>query len=173
MQDSADYFGFQFSRKEFELQIEKLAGHFDSPQRVRVLLDKNGEFKMGAKDFQINEKVFKICLAEKSVNSNDIFLFHKTTQREIYPHVPAGFEDVLLYNEKDELTEFTIGNLVAEMDGKLYTPPVSCGLLAGTFRSHLLETGKIRERIIYKKEFDKCLKLFLVNSVRKWVEINI
>ena len=154
-------------------QLEQLAGHFNSPQRVRILLDKHGEFKTEAKDFQSQEKVFKVCLAEKPVNSNDVFLFHKTTQREMYPTIPAEFDDVLLYNENDELTEFTIGNLVVEMDGELFTPPISCGLLAGTFRSHLLETGKIRERVIHKDELGKCSKIFLVNSVRKWVEIII
>jgi para-aminobenzoate synthetase/4-amino-4-deoxychorismate lyase len=169
--DSADYFGFPFSREEFEYHLDQLTGHFNSPQRVRILLNRLGEFKTEAKDFQLQEKVFKVRLAEKSVNSNDVFLFHKTTQREMYPSAPATFDDVLLYNENNELTEFTIGNLVAEIKGELFTPPISCGLLAGTFRSQLLEMGKIRERIIHKDELGKCSKLFLVNSVRKWVEI--
>lgn len=173
MQDSAEYFGFPFSREEFELQLEQLAAHFSSPQRVRILLNKHGEFKTETKDFQLNKKAFKVCLAKKPVDSNDVFLFHKTTQREMYPSVPADFDDVLLYNENDELTEFTIGNLVAEINGELFTPPISCGLLAGTFRSHMLEMGKINERLIHKDELVKCSKLFLVNSVRKWVEVII
>jgi para-aminobenzoate synthetase/4-amino-4-deoxychorismate lyase len=171
MQDSADYFDFQFSSEEFKNQLEQLATHFNSPQRVRILLDKHGEFKTEAKDFQINRKVFKVCLAEKPIDSNDVFLFHKTTQREMYPPIPADFDDVLLYNENNELTEFTIGNLVAEIDGELFTPPISCGLLAGTFRSLLLEMGKINERLIHTDELVKCSKLYLVNSVRKWVEV--
>ena len=173
MQDSAEYFSFPFSSGDFEQRLEQLAGHFNSVQKVRILLDKHGEFKTEAKDFLSQEKDFKVCLAEKPVNSNDVFLFHKTTQREMYPSIPTEFDDVLLYNENDELTEFTIGNLVAEIDSELFTPPISCGLLAGTFRSHLLDTGKIRERVIRKDELGKCSKLFLVNSVRKWVEIII
>ena len=173
MQDSAEYFDFPFSGEKFESQLEQMARHFNSPQRVRIILDKHGGFKVETKDFQAEEKVFKVCLAEKPVNSNDVFLFHKTTQRKTYPPIPAGFDDALLYNENDELTEFTIGNLVTEMDGELFTPPISCGLLAGTFRSHLLEKGKIKERVIHKDELGKCSKLFLVNSVRKWVEITI
>lgn len=81
------------------------------------------------------------------------------------------YDDVLLYNEKDELTEFTIGNLVIEMDGKLFTPPLACGLLAGTFRSHLLETNQVAERIIQVKDLEDCTKIFLVNSVRKWQRV--
>ena len=83
------------------------------------------------------------------------------------------YDDALLYNERNELTEFTIGNLVIEMAGKLYTPPVSCGLLAGTFRAHLLETGQVEQRIIRVEELADCSKIFLVNSVRKWQEVNL
>ena len=91
----------------------------------------------------------------------------------MYPSIPAAFDDILLYNENNELTEFAIGNLVAEINGKLYTPPISCGLLAGTYRAHLIETGKTKERVIHKSELGKFSRLFLVNSVRKWVEVTV
>jgi para-aminobenzoate synthetase/4-amino-4-deoxychorismate lyase len=171
MQDSAEYFGIPFSSAEFENCLDQMARNFKSQQRVRVLLNKHGKFKAESKDFQAQQKVFKACLAEEQINSSNVFLFHKTTHREIYPTIPAAFDDVLLFNENGELTEFTIGNLVAEIDGELFTPPISCGLLAGTFRSHLLEMGKIRERVIRKDELGKCSKVFLVNSVRKWVDV--
>jgi para-aminobenzoate synthetase / 4-amino-4-deoxychorismate lyase len=171
MQDSADYFNFPFSSKGFEQHLNQLAKDFNSPQRVRILLNKHSEFKTEAKDYLSQGKVFRVCIAKEPINSNDLFFFHKTTHREMYPSIPAAFDDILLYNENDELTEFTIGNLVVEMDGKLFTPPISSGLLAGTFRSHLLETGKIKERALHKNELGKYTKLFLINSVRKWVEI--
>jgi para-aminobenzoate synthetase/4-amino-4-deoxychorismate lyase len=54
------------------------------------------------------------------------------------------------------------------MDGKFYTPPISCGVLAGTFREYLIETGQVEERVIRVDEIEKCGKMLLVNSVRKW-----
>lgn len=172
MQDSADYFDFPFSVEKFDACLDQLWARFTSPQRVRILLGRSGQFQSEAKDFQSQEKVFKVRLAEKPVDSKDVFLFHKTTHREMYPRIPAGLDDLLLWNENDEVTEFTIGNLMVEMDGELFTPPIGCGLLAGTFRSHLIETGKIRERVIRKDELEKCSKVFLVNSVRKWTVVN-
>jgi len=169
MRDSADYFGLPFSVEKFNACLNQLSARFTSPQRVRILLGGSGQFQSEAKDFQSQEKIFKVRLAEQPINSKDVFLFHKTTRREMYPPVPDGFDDLLLWNENDELTEFTIGNLVVELGGELFTPPISCGLLAGTFRSHLLEIGKIKERVIHKDELSKCSKVFLVNSVRKWV----
>ena len=84
-----------------------------------------------------------------------------------------GADDVLLYNELGELTEFTIGNLVVELDGKLFTPPISCGVLPGTFRAHLLETGQVVERTISTQQLKDCTEIFRVNSIRKWQKVQI
>jgi para-aminobenzoate synthetase/4-amino-4-deoxychorismate lyase len=172
IQDSADYFDFPFSREEFETCLDGLATQPSSAQRVRVLLNKHGELTAELQDFQAQEKTFKVCLAERPINTNNVFLFHKTTQRGMYPST-RGYDDILLYNENDELTEFTIGNLAIEINGERFTPPISCGLLAGTFRSYLLETGQIKERVIYKNELEKRSNMFLMNSVRKWVKVEV
>ncbi len=171
MQDSAGYFNFSFSSENLGLHLKNLSAEFKSPKRIRVLLNRAGEISSETKDFQILENLFKVNLAERPINSGDIFLFHKTTNRKAYPSSVKGMDDVLLYNEKNELTEFTIGNLVVEMNGTLFTPPISCGILAGAFREYLLETHQVKERIIRKDELQNCSKIFLVNSVRKWVNV--
>jgi para-aminobenzoate synthetase / 4-amino-4-deoxychorismate lyase len=162
-----------------ETYLNEISSQFTSPHRIRLLLNRDGALSHEAKSFQspASDKTLKVCLAKESIDSNNIFLFHKTTHREVYSntlarakpmHEHGGYDDVLLYNERDELTEFTIGNLVVEMDGKLYTPPISCGLLAGTFRAHLLETSQAASRVIRVEELKNCSKIFLINSVRKW-----
>jgi para-aminobenzoate synthetase/4-amino-4-deoxychorismate lyase len=176
MSDSAEYFDFTFSKERTAAYLHKLAREFKSPKRVKVLSNRYGHLSEEARDFQIQQQSFKISLAAEPIDSNNIFLFHKTTQREAYDKalvVPQIYNDVLLYNEKDELTEFTIGNLVVELNGSLVTPPVSCGLLAGTFREYLLETDQIKEQVIRKDELENGKKVFLINSLRKWVEVNI
>lgn len=172
IQDSAEYFDFAFSREKFEKYLEKLANEFKSAQRVRVLLNKFGELNAETRNFQIPKSLLKVRLADSAIDSNEVFLYHKTTKRDIYP-IPDQVDDILLYNERNELTEFTPGNLVVELNDELLTPPISCGLLAGTFRTHLLETGKIKEQIIHKSQLQNCSKIFLINSIRKWVEVEI
>jgi para-aminobenzoate synthetase/4-amino-4-deoxychorismate lyase len=54
------------------------------------------------------------------------------------------------------------------MKGKLVTPPVQCGLLAGTFRAHLLKNGEIQEGVVTIEDIRAAEEVFLVNSVRKW-----
>jgi para-aminobenzoate synthetase / 4-amino-4-deoxychorismate lyase len=176
MCDSAEYFGFSYSKEILENYLEELARGFNSARRVRILLSRDGNLNAKDKPHQENKPSFTASLAKDPIDSRNVFLFHKTTCREVYESAREEHpdcDDILLYNECDELTEFTIGNLVVETNGELFTPLTSCGLLSGTFRSHLLETGKIKERMIYKDELEKCSKLLLVNSVRKWVQAKI
>jgi para-aminobenzoate synthetase/4-amino-4-deoxychorismate lyase len=156
--------------------LDEISSQFTSPQRVRLLLSKDGKLDSKSKPFVPSENLplLKVCLAKEPVNSGNVFLHHKTTFREVYENAHKDFpdcDDVLLYNEHNELTEFAIGNLVVEMDGKLYTPPISCGLLAGTFRAYLLETGQVEERVIQVNDLEKCSKIYLVNSVRRWQRV--
>ena len=178
MLDSAHYFEFPISREKLEAYLDCASSTFDSPQRVRLLLDRSGVLEFEATPFQPaeNPPALKVRLASKPIDSNDIFLFHKTTRREVYDSAlkgPRGFDDVLLYNERGELTEFTIGNLVVELGGRLFTPPLSCGVLSGTFRAHLLESGQVAERTIRVEELQDCARIFRVNSIRKWQEVEM
>ncbi|HWL26762.1 MAG TPA: aminotransferase class IV, partial [Ureibacillus sp.] len=98
------------------------------------------------------------------------FVYFKTTNRQAYETFSKqNVFDVLLWNENEEITEFTNGNVVVKLNGKLYTPPVECGLLAGTFRKQLLLQKEIEEKVITKAELLKAEEVWFINSVRKWI----
>lgn len=194
MMDSAEYFGFtasvgrafsltnsgtqshgglQTRPTDIESFLSELVSDADLPKRVKILMNVQGELSGEVHNFQPVDKIFKVCLANQPVDSSDRFLFHKTTKRDVYEQAMIeGYDDVLLFNENDELTEFTIGNLVVNIDGELFTPPIECGLLAGTFRAELLASGEIKERVISVSDLGKCEAVFLVNSLRKWVKVD-
>ena len=89
------------------------------------------------------------------------------------PRVP-GFDDVLLYNERGEVTESTIANLVVEIGGALLTPPIACGLLPGTLRAHLLEEGKNSREGAHPSGRDAVPpRCYLVNSVRGFHPVSV
>lgn len=91
-----------------------------------------------------------------AVSSHDASLRHKTTARAVYDRAraaaPASAADVLLVNERDEVTEFCIGNAFFLLDEKaeggasadaallsrLVTPPLECGVLPGVARECVL-----------------------------------
>jgi para-aminobenzoate synthetase/4-amino-4-deoxychorismate lyase len=98
-------------------------------------------------------------------------LYHKTTRREIYERRAAARPDcgdVLLVNEHGEVTESTIANLVVEIGGELWTPPLACGLLPGVFRAELLRRDEIRERVLTPADLRRTEAIWLVSSVRRW-----
>ncbi|MNN33802.1 hypothetical protein D3C81_1475740 [compost metagenome] len=80
---------------------------------------------------------------------------------------------MLLWNEDEELTEFTTGNLVAEIDGELLTPVLGCGLLAGTYRNYLLATNVIKESVLKVSDLSRATQVWYINSVRKWIKVII
>jgi para-aminobenzoate synthetase/4-amino-4-deoxychorismate lyase len=175
--DSASYFDIPLTKEKLEEYLKQISSSLDGTQRVRIFLDPAGQLTFDVTPFEpeANSKPLKVRLANQPVDSNDTFLFHKTTRRAIHEAAQAECEecdDVLLYNEADELTEFTIGNLVVELDGQLLTPPIECGVLAGTFRAYIMETGQVVERTIRVDQLKDCTKLFRVNSIRKWQRVN-
>lgn len=71
------------------------------------------------------------------------------------------------------MTESCIANVVVELDGELYTSPVQCGLLPGTYRAYLLEQGKVKERVVTMEDLAQSPHVYLISSVRKQREVII
>src|SRR4030095_13270116 len=117
--------------------------------KVRLVLGKEGKIETQITRIENADSVKDIRLAREPVDSSDRFLYHKTTMRDYYS------EDVIFWNERGEVTESRVANVVVPIDGQLFTPPVNCGLLPGTFRAQMLEEGTIKERVITVEELQK------------------
>ncbi|MFM7405125.1 MAG: aminodeoxychorismate synthase component I [Cuspidothrix sp.] len=174
LQSSAIYFDFNLDINQLKIQLDELTKSFlNQDYKIRLLLDSDGEIRYQTMLLSPidNEKSIKLGLSKTPVDSTNIFLYHKTTNRQIYELAKTTFpncEDVVLWNERGEITETCIGNIVIEFNGELLTPPVSCGLLAGTFRGDLIAKGKIREEIMTVEKLKNCDCIYIINSVQKW-----
>ncbi|MCL4691043.1 MAG: aminodeoxychorismate synthase component I [Candidatus Hydrogenedentes bacterium] len=172
---SARYFDIPFDMGALRAALDVAARDFiDVPLKVRLLVDRDGCYRIESAPAPVAESV-RVGLARTPVNSIDIFLFHKTTHRTAYETARASRPDcdeVLLWNERGEITESTAANVVVELDGRMVTPPVSCGLLAGTFRAELLARGEIAEGVITVDDLARCSAIHLVNSVRLWIPVD-
>ncbi len=171
---SAEYFDFDISN--FKTRLEQEAESWSGPMRVRVLCSRNGIIDITAVTLPKENPLRRVKLASAPVNSNNPFLYHKTTNRKIYDQHRADMgevDDVILYNERGEITEATIANIAVCLDGTWCTPPVSSGLLAGTMRRHLLETGKLQERVLTVNDLKKAPGIKLMNSVRGLFEVEL
>ncbi len=115
-----------------------------------------------------------MVLSPHRVRSEDEFLSHKTTARQVYAQAREGLPadaDALLVNERGEVTETTIANVAIEREGVWVTPPVACGLLAGTMRAELLERGEVLERVISVGDLRPGMIVRCFNSVRGVYEV--
>lgn len=174
MQWSASVLGFKLrpSRIRQILDADAHSGRYPGNWRVRVLLDKSGRVRTEWHPLLARPAaILCVAIAPQPVHSQNQQLYHKTTNRQIYESAapPAWHcDDVILQNERGELTESTIANIVLKRNGVLVTPPTACGLLPGIMRQHLLERGIIREQIIRADELRPGQPLFLINSVRRW-----
>ena len=171
LRDSARYFDFDDPTDAARSELSQLAASAPpGPLRVRLLASPNGKVRVESAPLEdLPEGPLPVALALSPVRRAERFLYHKTTRREFYDiHRAARPEafDVLLWNEDGELTEFTHGNVVVEIDGRRLTPARGCGLLAGTMRAELLESGEIREAVISRARLESCTMLWFVNSVR-------
>jgi para-aminobenzoate synthetase/4-amino-4-deoxychorismate lyase len=173
---SARFFGYACDLGRIRAALEAHAReHGPAARRVRLLLADDGSARVeSAALTPLPPGPLHVAIASAPVFSDDRFLFHKTTRREVYEQRKADAPDcfdVLLWNERGELTEFTIGNLVLELDGRRYTPPIDCGLLAGTMRAELLERGEVADRVLLRDDLRRATDVWLVNSVRGWVRV--
>ncbi len=165
IKNSAKELGFDFNEEDFKFDTSKDC-------IARYVRSKNGFSKIEYR--KINEiKTNKIILSNSSINSKNIYLKYKTTFRPWYEFILDDYFDIIFYNEKGEITEGTRTNIVVQIDGGLYTPPLECGLLNGCYRQYLIDAKKVKEKVLYKKDLESAEKIYCVNSVRGMVEVEL
>lgn len=151
----------------------KLAVGGDEPLRVRLSVSYRGKTEVTTAPFRPEPegKVWRLRIAGQKLSSDDAFLRHKTTRRDLYEAARAEFsseeaDEVLLLNESGEVCEGTITNLFVEgEDGILLTPAISSGLLPGILRAELIREGKARSMVL-KPSALAGRRLFVGNSLR-------
>jgi len=145
--------------------------------KLRLLLSMDGTWESTVSEppdpgaiqtFRIDSEATPSCHQE---------LRHKTTRRSLYQQARTRCPDVdetLLVNERGELMEFSIGNLIVRFQNDWVTPPLSSGGLPGIFRGSLITSGKVREQVLTPADLEKADEIQLINAVRgkiplRWV----
>jgi len=167
---SSMYFEYAWSEADVLRALDRsVAGKTDA-QRVRLLLSRDGTVRVEAAPLGPRSvSPAKLGIAADPIDPAEVFLFHKTTEREVYTHAAqADCDDVLLWTPNGDVTETTIGNIVVETGGRKVTPPVEAGLLPGTFREELIERGEIVEGRVTLEDVKAASRIWIINSVREW-----
>jgi para-aminobenzoate synthetase/4-amino-4-deoxychorismate lyase len=175
--DSAAYFDFTVDPVRVRQALSQATARRTEPLRVRLLVSRRGEPTVEVAPLTGATSPFRtVRVARTAVDSNHVFLYHKTTQRSTYVRARTErgvADDVLLFNERGELTESTIANLALCLDGVWYTPPVTSGLLAGVMRAQLLEDGELHERVLTLGDLQRATGLRLLNALRGVFDVKL
>jgi len=171
---AAAHFGFDLDVGEVRRRVE--ATQSSGPATMRVLVSSDGsvEVEVNTPPPPLPDGGVLVAVDTETVSSSDEFLRHKTTRRKTYRQARARYPeafDTILVNERGEITESTIANIVADIGGRLLTPAAECGLLPGTFRAELLEAERISETVLTAADLEGADAIWLINSVRGWIRV--
>lgn len=183
LRDSTSYFEFEFQRTMVREALTRLERKFCQGKRyrVRLLLAKDGNIttQHSIIEQRIQDKRPRIIIISKyRIDPQEVHYYHKTTNRHLYDneynkYLKQGCYDVLFLNKNKQVTEGAISNIIVQKNGKRFTPPVSCGLLAGIYRNYLIRRCHVKERILFKRDLLNADKIYLCNSVRGLTEVRL
>lgn len=186
LEKSAAYFLYPYDKEKILSLIDFItqqASAYLSKQsllRLSLLLHKNGNITITPTEIEAidEETIWTIALAKEKMQSKNLFLYHKTTNRAFYDDARIAMQEqaknngaeklneVIFQNEKGELTEGSFTNIFVKVNGELKTPAIASGLLPGTLRQNLIEQGKATEEILTIKDVLSAEEIYVGNSVR-------
>jgi len=179
--DSSRYFNFSVDPDLVEQQLHDAVADCRHNQRVRLLLHRDGRQEISTVSLAESPQssaTAEVCLSAMQVQVDNPHLYHKTTRRSLFDRehglaVDRGCLDVLFTNRAGEITEGAISNVFIRKKGQLLTPPVSCGLLAGTYRRMLLARGEASEQVLSVADLLAAEEINIANSVRGFVRVTL
>lgn len=182
LRDSAAYFDFAYVEDEILKRLRDAEKHFyiSSRYKIRLLLNKEGVAEISHEPLTYQNLQFgRVTISSVRTSSKDVFLFHKTTRRDLYQseyekYSAQGFSDVIFMNEHGQITEGAISNIFIKKNGNYLSPPVECGLLNGVFRQEFLAThSSAVERILSLEDLFLADEIYMTNSVRGMTRVRI
>ena len=179
LQNSCRYFQVPV---QFERIAEKLRSlNFTAPQRLKLSVLNDGQFTLENTVLQEggwgSEKT-RVKVSSYRLDSSNVYLYHKTDCRELYNREFAqakedGFNEVLFLNEKDEVCEGAISNVFVRVGDTWFTPPISCGLLPGTWRQQQIVERQAECKVLVLSDLLNADEVIIGNSLRKAASVGI
>lgn len=173
---SANRLGYCYDHEQIRQALREHAIGKTGQYKTRLLLAQDGTCQIESDLLAQIHQPLKVALSTTPVDPTELLLYLKTEQRQRYEQArqeQPEADEVLLCNNRGELTEGSFTNLVLKLDGRLVTPPLYCGLLPGVMRQELLEQGKIIEQILYPQDLQRAKEIWLINSVRGWLRAEL
>lgn len=172
LREASRYFGFPYEEQNLLKDLQEELAHVDPnlDYRCRIALQKNGSFQLTITELtDLPASYLQAQLTEQKLDLARPFTYFKTSQRN---HLVAKDHEQIFYLPDGSLLETTIGNLVLEIEGQLYTPPAHLPLLDGIYRRYLLETQQVEEKLLTLKDLREADRIYACNALRGLYELD-
>lgn len=173
LQESSQYFDYPFNAEKAHYQVEAMCQSLDlnTDYRLKISLAKDGELKFEHSQLtNLSDDFCQARLVEQRHPLDSPYTYFKTSYR---PHLSLGPHEQIYYNQKKQLLETSIGNLVLKIEDQLYTPPVHLGLLNGIYRQSLIAVNKLKEKVLTVKDLKQAQAIYGCNAVRGLYELKV
>ncbi len=173
---SARILGISFPT-EYEIRISvadllRSEGEIPEMGRLRMTFTNSGEFELLHENLHPWSNPARLVLLDRPVD--------ETSPRSGFKMLPftqnvasltearaKGFDDGIRLNQKREVCESSVANLLLRLEGQWVTPELASGCLPGITRELSLEWLEIQERRISAAELENVEAIFLLSSLKE------
>ena len=172
LREASRYFAYPYNEPKLLNELQEQLAHVDPSldYRCRIALQKNGTIQLTITELtDLPASYLQAQLTEQKLDLATPFTYFKTSQRN---HLATKHREQIFYLPDGSLLETTIGNLILEIEGKLYTPPAHLPLLDGIYRCHLLETQQVEEKLLTLNDLKNADRIYACNALRGLYELD-
>ena len=172
---SAEELGYPCDLTKIKTEIDNINGL--SSLRVRLTLSELGHVHIETTSYKTTSKPWTVSLCASALTPDVQETRHKVSERAFYDwqrqriQAKTHCDEVLFFNEHDELCEGSFTSVFLEMNDGIYTPPLSSGLLPGILREELIKTGQAKERVLRQADLSIADKVYVGNSLRGLIPV--
>ena len=156
---------------------ETIAANPASPfGRLRITVFGDGNWMVTHIEYKPEDRFLKLCLSSINRYSQDLTSGIKTISYQasavaLREAASGGFDDAIFVNERGEVMESALANLLYLKDGQWFTPDLNSGCLPGVIRALLIENFGVIEKPLLGEELESVDGLALTSSVREVVGV--
>lgn len=174
--------GWDYPETAIKTELAK-AAQIDKGQELRLRLEV-GRGASGSTYALINHKPFiqshtplSVAISRYALDPKLQNAAIKTSQRQFYDGERAriqaqlqasgqAVDEVIFLGANDYICEGSYSSIYAQIDGQLYTPPLSENILPSILRAELIETGQAVARKLTLDDLTRADKIYCGNSLR-------
>jgi len=169
--------GWTYPKAAIKRELEK-AGQFNKGAALRIRLqvgldDKGASYaSLTHSPYQDISEPLSIAVSRYALTPERQATNVKTSRRQFYDGERArlkashNIDEVIFLNAGSKLCEGSYTSIYVELDGQIFTPPLSANILPSILRAELIETDKAHARPLTHQDLIGADKIWVGNSLR-------